>query len=48
MSKSDRLHKSEHARLRRHVAKKIVEDRTTNLYQKLKRERIKKNKQKVH
>ena len=30
MSRSSRLHKSEHARTRRHAAKKIVEDRTEN------------------
>ena len=48
MSRSNRLHKSEHARTRRHAAKRIVEDRTENYYQKLRKERIKKKKQKLH
>ena len=48
MSKSNRLHKSEHARTRRHVAKKIVEDRTENYYQKLRKEKVKKKKHNLH
>ena len=42
MSKSHRLHKSEHARSRRHAVKKIIEDKTENYYQKLRKEKIKK------
>ena len=41
MSKSHRLHKSEHARSRRHAVKKIIEDKTENYYQKLRKEKIK-------
>ena len=48
MSKSNRLHKSEHARTRRHVAKKIVEVRTENNYQKLRKEKIQKKKHNLH
>ena len=48
MSKSSRLHKSEHARTRRHAAKKIVEDRTENYYQKLRKEKVKKKKHNLH
>ena len=48
MSKSNRLHKSEHARSRRHATKKIVEGRLENFYQRLRKEKLKKKKQKVH
>ena len=48
MNKSERLLKSERARERRHATKKIVEDRTQNLYAKLKREKIKKKKRDIH
>ena len=45
MNKSERIQKSERARERRHTTKKIVEERTQNLYEKLKRERIKRKKE---
>ena len=48
MDKSERMQKSERARDRRHATKKIVEDRTQNLYEKLKREKIKKKKRDIH
>ncbi len=48
MSKSSRLHKSEHARIRRHATKKIVEDRTENYFQKLRKQKIKKKKHNLH
>jgi hypothetical protein len=48
MSKSHRLHKSEHARSRRHAVKKIIEDKTENYYQKLRKEKIKKKKHNLH
>jgi len=38
MNKSERIQKSERAREKRHATKKIVEERTQNLYEKLKRE----------
>lgn len=48
MDKSERMQKSERARDRRHATKKIVEDRTNSLYEKLRRQRIKKKKQNIH
>ena len=48
MNKSERIQKSERARERRHATKKIVEERRQNLYEKLKRERIKKKKRDIH
>ena len=47
MNKSERIQKSERARERRHATKKIVEEKTQNLYEKIKRERELKRKKEI-
>tara|TARA_B100001939_G_scaffold172419_1_gene148592 strand:+ start:1041 stop:1187 length:147 start_codon:yes stop_codon:yes gene_type:complete len=48
MDKNERMLRSERARNRRHENQRIVEERTLNFYQKLKREKIKKKKTNHH
>lgn len=48
MDKNERMQRSERARNRRHENRRIVEERTLNFYQKLKREKIKKKKTNPH
>tara|TARA_B100000035_G_scaffold36225_1_gene27395 strand:+ start:1138 stop:1284 length:147 start_codon:yes stop_codon:yes gene_type:complete len=48
MDKNERMQRSERARNRRHENQRIVEERTLNFYQKLKREKIKKKKTNTH
>jgi len=48
MDKNVRMQRSERARNRRHENQRIVEEKTLNFYQKLKREKIKKKKTNPH